>query len=185
MLILYVDTERTKRKYADCLANSHNGTAAGNSIEFNAGSIKEANQNHQDAMDEIIADGIFGFSNHARSVELCPTLTVNDLNWTEQGFERYCKVMAEKECLVILTGNLDEPSPCKQLAMMNAVLMRFIDSVVVTNSKSPAKADGAEDCYCIDCYTNMGELPEEHDGRCESCVEKIIKVNQKGLTLRN
>ena len=52
------------------------------------------------------------------------------------------------------------------------------------NTDKPPK-NNPNDCYCIDCYRNMGELPEEHDGRCEYCVEKIIKGNEKkGLTLR-
>jgi hypothetical protein len=41
------------------------------------------------------------------------------------------------------------------------------------------------DCYCIDCYRNMGDLPEDHDGRCEHCVKKIIKENRNGLTIRD
>ena len=31
----------------------------------------------------------------------------------------------------------------------------------------------SEDCYCVECLTNIGPKTEEHDGMCDRCREHI------------
>lgn len=140
MIILYIDTEQTKVNYADYLAIKHNGMSYGSTIEFLDDEAKQAKQDHQAVMNEIMQCEVFGFSNSLNGNK-APTLVLTDLRLHEDGLFQYCKLMAEHGCLVIKAGELESRNV--PLEMMNKVLLRFIGLVVAIPKKDIWKPNSA------------------------------------------
>jgi hypothetical protein len=126
MIIFYIDTEQTKINYADCLANSHDGMSYGSTIEFLDDDYDKAREDHSNAMQEIMDCQVLGFSNNLRTANDPPCMTLNDLNLHENGYYAYCKLMAEKDCLVIRVGQGDGNEP-KAIMEMHTAVLRFLD----------------------------------------------------------
>ena len=57
--------------------------------------------NQEKAINMIMDDGMYGFSNHDVDQNKLPTLTVFDLNYHKEGLMKLFQGLAERECLIV------------------------------------------------------------------------------------
>jgi hypothetical protein len=127
MITILVDTEATKQGFAEYLANTHGGTAFNAKVEFDTGDLEEDWENYRKATDEIMDCQVYGFSGQPYTIDRAPSLCVNDLNLSEDGYYELCRYAANNSFLCLTVGTIS--AQIEAIMRIHRAVLRFVQNI--------------------------------------------------------
>jgi hypothetical protein len=144
MNYMIIDDVQTRHNYAKYVAEQCDGKHNGSIADFNWPRTSEEVRaaNHDQAMQLILSDGIYGFSNQFTSASPFRSVRLTNLNLSEEGWYNLASLMSERNGLVVCFGFGEMTDTIR---FMDRAVRRVIEEMDEANINLANRAMG--DCF--------------------------------------